>query len=301
MRFLKKLLPPLALLAGAAATTSGCNGDPGAVDHQVFQQKIVHAVCDTVQNCCTAAERGFNSPLCVKKVAQSFTVPLSDTTLYYDSGRAGRCLAQLTQAAQACQTVDLAPCYDAFVGSVPPGGPCMQSFECAAGPDGFAVCNSTTNTCEQPARGVYGQPCAYTCIDGPGMPQCLSPNSQAGEGAACHSSNGLVCVQPASGQATCQPASADCKQNPLGACQPGQTCDMTSGQCYTPAPVGTSCMQVPCGTDGYCANNLCYPKKAVTAICGSDAECVSGKCEKALCVVYSQAAADWCGDPTSGL
>jgi hypothetical protein len=279
---------------------SGCTGDGPDVDHNKFQQQIVHAVCDTVQNCCMAAERGFNSTLCVKKVAQSFTVPLSDTTLYYDSGRAGRCLQQVTQAAQACQSVDVTPCYDAFVGSIQPGGPCAQSFECAAGPDGFAVCNYM-GVCVQPPRGAYGQPCAYTCIDGPGMPQCRSPGGQAGEGAACHSSNGLVCVQAPNGAATCQPASADCTQNPQGACQPGQTCNMTTGQCYLPAPVGGSCAAVPCGPGGYCANNLCYPQKPNASICGSDAECTSGKCEKALCVVYSQAAADWCGDPTNSL
>ena len=91
MRLLKTLLPPLALLSGAAATISGCSGGP-AIDHNAFQQQIVHAVCDTVQNCCMAAERGFNSTNCLNKIAAAFTVPLSDTSLYYDSARAGQCV-----------------------------------------------------------------------------------------------------------------------------------------------------------------------------------------------------------------
>jgi hypothetical protein len=298
MRLLKTLLPPLALLSGAAATISGCSGGP-AIDHNAFQQQIVHAVCDTVQNCCMAAERGFNSTNCLNKIAAAFTVPLSDTSLYYDSARAGQCVQQLTAQAQACQSVDYTPCYDAFVGNVPPGGACAQSFECAQGPDRFAVCSN--GVCVQPPRGVFGQPCSYSCIDTAGMAHCQSPGAiAAGDGVACHSINGLVCVQPLNGMATCQPASADCRENPNGACQPGQTCDMTTGQCYVPTPIGGNCMQVPCAPGGYCAGSLCYPQKGIAVNCSQDSECLSGKCEKGLCVVYSQAAKDWCGDSTAG-
>jgi len=31
-------------------------------------------------------------------------------------------------------------------------------------------------------------------------------------------------------------------------------------------------------------------------MCTVDVECASGKCEKGFCVVYSKAAADWCGE-----
>ncbi len=279
---------------------SGCTGGDPSVEHSQFQQQIVHAVCDTVQTCCTAAERGFNAMNCVDKVADAFTTPLSDGTLYYDSTLAGRCLQQVTQAAEACGTVDVTPCYDAFVGTVPPGGACSVIFDCAPGPDGFAICNYA-NVCEQPARGAYGQPCSYTCIDGPGLPQCHAPQGMASAGGvACHSSNGLVCVIGPTGAATCEPQTADCTQNPTGACPQGQLCDMVSKQCYTPVPIGGSCAQVPCGPGGYCAGGVCTPQKPNAAQCADKSECASNDCEKGLCVPFSQAAQDWCGESTAG-
>jgi hypothetical protein len=301
MRLFTKLVYTLAICSGATVSFAGCAGsDADHVQQNQFQAQIVHALCDSVQSCCMTAERAFDPVHCRQTVVQQFVVPLSDTTLLYDSAQAGRCVQAVTQAAQACQTVDITTCYDAFIGNIPVGSPCKSSFECVPGPFDFAVCASN-NTCEQPARGVLGSSCSYTCIEqGSGMPHCQSIfyGAAAGDAAACHSLDGLVCVAAATGGATCEPLSADCKQNPTASCPAGQECNLMTGQCYVPVPVGGSCAAAPCGTDGYCAAGVCYGVKPNAATCMQDVECASGKCNRGFCVVYSQAAATWCGDST---
>lgn len=107
-----------------------------------FQQALVHAVCDDVQACCEAAHRTFDASLCVKKIQQSFTVPLSSSMDVYDPAKAGRCIDAVARVAEACGSIDVTPCCDAFVGTVPAGGQCMNSFDCASGADDFAICQA---------------------------------------------------------------------------------------------------------------------------------------------------------------
>lgn len=298
MGFFTRIGLAVGSLGCAVAFSAGCNTGPDDVEHNEFQTKMVHALCDSVQNCCTQAERGFDAVHCRQTVIQQFVVPLSDTSLVYDSSQAGACIDAVSHAAQACQSVDITTCFNAFAGSKPPGSPCMSSFECAPGPGGFAVC-SQMGMCVQPNRGVGGEVCSFTCIEAPGSaPKCKSVfyGASAGTQAACHSENGLACVTNPTGPATCQSMSIDCRQNPTGACPQGYLCDIKSDRCYVPVPVGQSCAQVPCGTDGYCGpNGICTPLKPNAAPCGDDTECQSGKCENTFCVVYSQAAATWCG------
>ena len=302
MRLFTKLVHALAICSGAAAAASGCAGsDPSHVQQDQFQAQIIHALCDSVLACCTAAHRGFDPVHCRQTVVQEFVVPLSDTTLLYDSAQAGRCVQAVTAAAQACQSVDITTCYDAFIGNIPPGSPCKSSFECEPGPDAFAVCGPD-NLCAQPRRGALGDPCAFSCIEDGVMAHCHSIfyGPQSGSSAACHSANGLVCVETAMGSANCEPLSADCRQNPTQACPPtAPACNLMTGQCFVPVPLGGACTATaPCSSDGYCAAGICYPVKANAIPCAQDVECASGKCDHGFCVVYSQAAATWCGEST---
>src|ERR1700753_3076489 len=214
MRLYTRILRAVRWVAGAAAMAVGCNNSADPVDQSEFKAELVHALCDSVQNCCAAAERNFIPEMCNNAVVTNFLTPLQDTTLIYDSQQAGRCIQAVTQAAQACKSVDVTTCFDAFVGSKPPGTPCTSSFECAAGPNGFGMCGPD-NTCAQPARAVLGQACAFTCVEGDGMPKCHSVYGSAilTLGAACHSGDGVACVATANGPATCQPMAVDCKQN----------------------------------------------------------------------------------------
>jgi hypothetical protein len=287
-------------MSAAAAVLAGC-GDPngGHVQQDEFQSKIVHALCDSVQNCCRQANRGFDAVHCRQTVIQQFVVPLTDTSLLYDSAQAGRCVNAVTQAAQACQSVDVTTCFDAFIGNLPPGSACRTSFECAPGPSGYAVCGQD-GTCSQPPRGVPGQSCAYSCIEDGGMPKCRSVfyGVAAVTQAACHSQDGLVCVAGTTGTGTCQPLWADCKQNPAQSCPAGQFCDVATSKCFMPTPVGGACSPgvALCGSDGYCAGGLCYAVRPNATVCDNDIECASGKCETGFCVVYSKAASEWCGE-----
>jgi hypothetical protein len=301
MRLYTRIIRAVCWLSGTATVIVGCNSGDGSVDQGEFQSQIIHALCDSVQQCCTTAERGFDPDNCRQRVITQFIGPLSDTTLIYDRAQAGRCIQAVSNAAQACNSVDVTTCFDAFIGNLPPGAQCSSSFECASGPDGFAVCDQN-NICAQPVRGVAGQPCSFTCIENGGMPRChniLYGGGASADQAACHSNNGLACVLPASGPATCQNAAVDCKQNPTSACPPPMLCNVDLGQCYTPVPVGGSCAAAPCGSDGWCAQGICYPVKPNAATCATDVECQSGKCEKTFCVQYSKAAADWCGNSTN--
>ena len=294
-----RLVDVLRGLSVAAAFLAGCGDGQDHVRQEEFQSEIVHALCDSVQQCCTMADRGFDAVHCRQTVIQQFVVPLTDTSLLYDSAQAGRCVRAVTEAAQACQSVDVSTCFDAFIGSLPPGSQCRTSFECAPGVNGYAVCGQD-GLCAQPARGVLGQPCAYSCIEDGGMPRCRSVfyGVAASTQAACHSQDGLVCVASNSGVGTCQAVALDCKQNPDHSCAPGQFCDMATSKCYTPVPVGGACSPgvAICGSEGYCASGICYPVKPNAQMCTADVECASGKCEVGFCVVYSKAAADWCGE-----
>src|SRR5262245_34829870 len=117
-------------LVCAAAVTTGCNDGPDDVAHNEFQSKMVHALCDRVQACCTTAQREFNAVFCRDSVIRQFVNPLSNTSLRYDSSQAGACIDAVNRAAQACDTVDPTTCYNAFIGNKPPGAMCQLSFEC---------------------------------------------------------------------------------------------------------------------------------------------------------------------------
>jgi hypothetical protein len=279
---------------GVLGCASGSSNDENGV-HPAPAGNLLHALCDTVQGCCMATNRTFDSTLCLKKVEQAFTVPLSDTTLSYDAAKADQCLEAITRAAEACEFIDVTLCFASFRGALPVGAQCVQSFECASGPDGFAICGDD-GRCSQPKRGADGAPCAYTCVkDVFGDLQCHAVDGGSPNGAACHVEDGLVCVATATA-ATCQPLSADCTQDPAASCPAGQACNFSSHQCYTPAKVGADCSATPCEAGAYCEGGVCASQKANGATCTMDAECLSAKCETGVCAVYSAAARDWCGN-----
>ena len=284
--------------AEASTPTRDANAADTRVDSNHFQQALIHALCDNVQACCAAASRAFDPANCRRTVVQQFVVALSDTTLTFDSAAAGRCIDAVSRAAQACASVDVTPCYSAFLGPEPAGAACASSFECAAGSGGFAICLPDA-LCAQPKRGKLGDECSFTCIESGGGERCIDVPFAAGSNpplGACHSENGLACVAPATGTAKCQPVSTDCRQNPDGSCPTGQLCDLTSDRCYLPAHAGQACASTPCDPSSYCASGVCTAQKPNAAQCTSDAECQSHKCDNGQCVVYSKAAAEWCGE-----
>jgi hypothetical protein len=291
----------------ASDASIGAGGEPSAdagaedagafaVPRERLQTELVHALCDNVKSCCTAVGRAFDVPGCFRQINQHYVVPLSSSMTAYDPVEAGRCVRAVSLAAEACAAVDATTCFDAFVGTVAAGGACQSSFDCAPGPGGYAVCPQDGH-CVQVARGVLGAGCAFTCIDREGgSPACKNSYGVSNTVAvACHSNDGLVCITAANGTATCRPSSTDCKQNPTVSCAAGQTCDLVTGTCYTPAKLGASCAATPCDRAAYCSGGVCVAVEPVGAACASDAECASAKCESGSCVAYSPAAASWCG------
>src|SRR5882724_5488076 len=169
MRLYTRIIRAVCWLSGPAAAIVGCGSSGGHVQQSEFQSEIIRALCGSVQQCCTAAERGFDPDHCRQTVISTFVVPLSDTTLIYNADQAGRCINAVTKAAEACTTVDVTTCFDAFIGNLPPGSACNSSFECAPGPYVFAVCVQN-GVCAQPPRGVMGQTCSFSCVENGGTP-----------------------------------------------------------------------------------------------------------------------------------
>ena len=54
-----------------------------------------------------------------------------------------------------------------------------------------------------------------------------------------------------------------------------------------------------CATDGYCANNVCYPRQPITAPCRDGIECQSNRCNGGFCTMFSAAAAAMCAGNTN--
>jgi len=293
-RFVRYLVPCFSVSLVLAA----CGSGDSEVGESSFSVELVHAVCDTVVNCCNDAELGFNATTCKQTVLGQFGDRSTSTGVRYDATEAANCVESSRRLSASCVTIPPTVCSNVFRGLLPPGSPCQESYQCDPGPQGYGVCG-TTGVCEWPARGTVGALCAYSCRSGPQRAECRNvyggpPPVQT----TCFEDDGLFCfVNPGGqGDATCQPISADCRQrmDKDKACPPGGYCDGASGVCLPYAPVGGSCAAAQCVPEGFCANGVCYPKQPVPAACTDRVQCLSDRCNGGFCTMYSAAAVVMC-------
>jgi hypothetical protein len=282
-----------------------CNlGAEEEVARNDFTAELVHAVCDTVPTCCRHAELQFDPLNCREVMLRPFGGQLNAPAVSYDAEAGAKCIEAAHVLSERCEEVPASLCATAFRGLVPPGGACRSTFECTPGPMGLAVC-SPEGICTLPARGVVGQPCAYTCKAGGDRAECKSIYAAMGPAqTACFEDEGLFCFVPVGeGAATCQPFNLDCRQrlDPAHACPPGGFCDLNSGGCIAFAPIGGPCATGGglCGDDAFCAAGICRPKQPITARCEAPEQCASGRCSSGFCTMYSAAAAAMCRGSTS--
>jgi hypothetical protein len=289
------------LLAWAAVTlvgVSSCASKKSSVNRDQLLSDLVSAVCTSVTGCCSQASLELDDQKCYNDVVGRMGLTIQDPLLAYDENQAGDCLDQMKASVEACQTVDYSPCLAAFSGNRPPGATCSQALDCAAGQYGNVVCTSDGH-CLQPQRGAPGQPCSYSCIDSAAGASCENIYQGGGDPAnqvSCHSWDNLYCSSRASG--TCQPIGSDCRELPNNTCPDGLSCDLSSGACVAPIPVGAPCPQMTgCGSAAYCNNGTCTPVKPLHSLCAIDDECSSHRCVKGVCTPMSPVAAALCYDP----
>lgn len=279
---------------------AGCHSTPDGVPRERLLDQLLSTVCTAASNCCNAAALEIDNQRCHDDVVTKMGLPIQDPQLEYDAVEAQSCLDSMTASIESCQVIDYSPCLAAFHGpNLPPGAPCSSSLDCAKGPWGQAVC-TRSQVCVQPQRGAVGQPCAYSCTDGPNGAECLSLFTQTDppEQIACHSWDQVTCVSAGDGSPTCQPLAAqDCRPKGDDAC-PGGYCDVTTGQCRPASPAGGPCTSSECGSAGYCTQGVCQPTKPVNGLCVDSVECQSKRCIQGLCAAFSKVAAEMCFDRT---
>jgi hypothetical protein len=191
----------------------------------------------------------------------------------YDAEAAAACVASI--AAQACTfttpTGD-GSCARIFSGTIPTGGACYVSSECAPVATGTALCLLPTTGC--------GACCYGTCVVAPiaaAGGSCVTSADgipvRCPEGQYCHLRTGTCMPVAALGEACERPS-------PQGGCQAGLFCasaafDEVPSQgyrCNEPAPTGAWCNRTNVPTSGVlsCANlsDVCFIRSGInTSIC----------------------------------
>lgn len=287
------------LLTGCPDSTSGAGSVPiAALPHEVAQTYCrVIFDCGVTENDLAATRLVAGSvDACTRFLEPGFQRELTENLRWVDAGRvrydgaaARQCLLQLERT---CAALDDGgpPCNAVFLGTVPIGGGCDDSDECA----GDAYCNhdmasGDCGVCA--ARAAIGAPCdlalctrsvASQCDYSGSTPTCVEVRSAppAGAGAVCGRATsggvvtatacaaGLYCQEPPEGDAgTCAPlpaADGPCTQDGV-LCEGDQLC--VDGRCRAITIQRTE--GAPCG-------------EAMLALCDplSRLSCESGTCAR---------------------
>ena len=208
-------------------------------------------------------------------------------TVTYRGDLMSACVKELLQVScdqpLSLQSADL--CRGAFVGTVPRGGMCISSYDCA--PEDMCVDGASNDlvcagTCQ--AKKAAGEPCVRPdeCISGHVCSDDDVCVAKVGLGAACNPLQDLVCASPficdgPSGQArSC--VSAPALQTAIA----GQSCNYGSLLASAPAYCRPGLV---CSTVGREASNLpilqCRAKAALGMPCspvGATTPCMEGLC-----------------------
>jgi hypothetical protein len=286
-----------------------------------------NAYCGVLLTCCQQAGFPTDSGKCHDAMLASCQSEVSSKQAAgrtYDAKAAGICLGGLPNMISGCKlsstsataTTVSDACDRIWVGSVPVGGACGSTSECAASPDGAKVTCSTPpvagdggttggSKCLVQPVAKLGEPCgtvtggttSYVSCEtglscqyvagtdgGVGASRCV----QLGDvGAACQSRSscktGLRC--DAATQKCAQPATvgATCTQNDTSSCVSGAYCEPIANKCASLPGAGSPCITSSypqCAPDSTCdsVSKNCLAKKANGQACTSGSQCVSGYC-----------------------
>lgn len=191
--------------------------------------RVADAICSkTTEICCSAAGILYDEAQCKKNELADCVPDVLDVKAgkkTFDATKIEACLAGLKALSIECTMTllpyvkALAPCYQIFPGTTPPGGSCTREQDCATPPGAIPICRGTPAQCEIVAVIEKGGVCAPApsttryCDDGlactggfcgPLSGKCSSPSDDAcGFGFSCRA-------------ATCAEGLAeglDCKSN----------------------------------------------------------------------------------------
>jgi len=275
----------------------GCNdGLSVSTNTDNVCSEIAKVSCHNVYQCCTEGEiesylnvdQPRTEPQCQEDITRrchraiaQLDEAIAAKRVKFDSSTMNRCLDALIAPSDSCATVETevpweAACMEsAWVGLVPDGSQCFNTFECASKD---SIC-APNQTCVAKAR--TGEPCGqFGCASGnfcsstTGAPTC---QPQLPEGSLCQSTTQcqtkLFC-DLASPMPTCSSAKeggATCTSNPgckSGDCLPG-TCAGSTTQCTSNFTCGRRCTNngVTCNTDSTCGNGTC--STTTTTMCNN--------------------------------
>lgn len=312
------LLAAFAALGCKAESTRGDDDDNGdgkvvtgtPVAAASFGQKFADAYCGGIGSCCTREGYAFTEATCVQNAKAYLDAAVSELTRYpgiaFNESAAGDCIALYRAAAQACTdraflNGDDKACSHIFQGTVPLGGHCSESAECADVPDApYVDCDA--GVCTRPtgddftASDVHaglGDKCGLSCEHvGSSGQSCSSSQQSLATHDACWAEDGLFCGQTG----LCQALPAVGAPCPDYVCAKDAYCDLTTKVCTQGTATGPCPYYEECLSTSYCDSDTktCIPIKADGAACNYGDECQSDNCEGDVCRPWSIANAATC-------
>jgi hypothetical protein len=228
------------MAAAFLVAVAGCDGSGGAIPFSQLESSELAAVCHLEVLCgafpdlATCMSSDNPSPHLFDTLGQD----ISSGKVVYDGVKARACVDTLNALSScdrsALANLNLDPICGKdtiVVGTVPAGGPCFFSDECAAG----GTCQKTDSTC------TSAECCPGNCLAMP--PPVAVGGDCSAVAATCVS--GSVCVYDRStspSTATCQkPRAAGAPCVSINSCASPLYCDSTSGTCKSPVAEGGAC------------------------------------------------------------
>lgn len=325
-----RLFPIASLLifavCGCSGSSSSSNGDSGGtgsggsgsggtsfgpgtpVAAVALGSTLANAYCPSIAACCASAGIAQDANTCTTtlrtELEAQINLELANPKIAYDAAAAGRCVEAYRAAARACTDRALSDqvrqLCKVFSGTVPPGGACAASKECATPATGYVSCDTAVCVVHPDQFGrdsvhaKAGEPCSATCSGDAQSSSCSgSASTSATVGGTCWLEDGLYCAadntcesspkigQPCAGNEYCEAA---------GHCQ--------SGTCVADTATGECTSTDGCIATSYCDSSSspphCTPRKANLEPCNDDDECLGGQCEQDHCRNFSVATAASC-------
>ena len=250
---------------GGCAGYSGTGGQGGADVLEQALARFADKFCAAAEACCVAV--GKTKESCYNHQFKKFNLwksTFESPLVVFDSQKWNKCIEAAVSAASSCDLEALDDLeHVCGMGTVPEGGACNESHECAK-------LKGTKISCEDHSctsyvdHGSPGDTCGSTCYAN----LCLGVPGHPSGGARCHRDDGVYCD---SDTFECTPLIAV----GVGGCKGEMN---------------------PCADGGYCAQDECLPQKPLAQPCGNDEECLAGYCSAGLCVA-DKANGESCDSP----
>jgi len=283
-------------LAAMLLLSGGCFGSDepssGPIALEELSARVAESFCRLIEPCCPEGA-SFDQQSCVRMLGDGvFDVDVADPAKYsYDANAAGACLDALDGLGNLCSdsamTLSTMPdaCGVPFQGTVPPGGACAASIECARPTGGDVDCDEGVCIVERTA--AEGEACYWTCTRRGAGYSCGSSNvGIAGtpvEQGRCYTNDGLHC---SSGRvcARREGLGGACARD--GGCQDELYCDFLAGTCQSRLGAGMPCTGGDCQQGHYCdsGTRTCALQAQSGSPCSDSDACLDGFCDAGICV-----------------